>query len=878
MRQCLTAVLVVVFVACVNPPDVPVCEGECEVTTQVFSAKGEYRSPNYVSDVPQGAALLAQNLVVARPDIYESHRGEERLPGAFIGGADVQFLTEFRGVLIGYSAGVLARYNGGTGTWVAYNGTYFKPEGPLTDDEGELIPGRIIFHQAGDSLYFTTSVGVYRLEDPLSQPELSGVVQALSSTAALSVGVGTALPPESAMAYRFVWGKRTARGRIILGAPSGRVVAYNTSTTDTKDVILTVPVPDEVRAVTGYFLQAYRSEISPITSAPSDEMALVYERAVIDMAPTGDHVFTDIDPDPQGPAAYFAPSVGSLTDSKYRPPLSTDVITFNGTTVYLNAKNPQSITMTLLGVDGPNALNTGNGLIFTFADGTEEVYAADFPTATPPDEFLLDRSADLSPSQKTANTANNLARAISARPGGRLWGQYISDDNGPPGGIRVEARSLDEQVINVRAIESGSMWAPALPGILRVSAGQMSRSGAGIVTVFVTPTFAGSSHGLEVGQQIEVLNQFSVPGDAVKFPPGIKTITAVPTNDSFRYAEAGPVATTTGTAFVQTLGTVTTEAETFGVAWSPLQEPDAVPVLQNAQTGNPDLPVLRAILLDGSLYLLKRDGLYRLQGNTPNSLQVDAIDTTVSFIAPWASWTLGGRAYALTTEGLKVWSDSAKPQPASIPIEQDLLDAISRYRLSVDTLAYVVNYESERRLYLAMPTSLSDVSAQYFHVYSYLTDTWTRYMRPSNTAIISPELNRMVIAPPNSPQLLRERKTRTNADFQGPDGEPIQVDLQYAAQIGGNAVDSKHWSRFYFHFEDEAPTQVTASFATEITTTPQVIPIPGSTTVTAGVLETLVPPETARSRYLYPRIQHAVAQEPFRLLGYTVRHRNYRHQ
>lgn len=874
--QRLTVVTVLLLCAC----QAAALEDDGEMATQVFSAKGLYRSPNYVSDVPAGAALVADNLVVPRPDIYETHRGTQRLSGAFPGGTDVISMTEFRGFIIGYSgSGVLARRSPDTGVWTAYaGGPYLPPDGPLTDSEGETLPGRVIFHQTGDSLYFTTSKGVYRLEDPESEPELSGVVQALSSTATLSVGVGTAVPPESAVAYRFIWGKRTVQGRIIFGAPSGRVVAYNVSTTDTKNVVLTVPVPDEARAVDGYFLQAYRSETTPVTVPPSDEMALVYERAVIDMAPTGDHVFTDIDPDPQGPAAYFSPSVGGLTESKYRPPLATDVVTVNGVTVFLNARNAQSITMTLLGVDGPNALNSGNGLIFTFSDGTQERYEADYPTPTPPDEFLLDRSTDLSPSQKTANTANNLARAISTRPGGRLWGQYVSSDEGPPGIIRIEARNLDEQVVSVRAIEAGSMWSPALPGILRVSAGQMSRNLSGIVTVFVSPTFAGSSHGLEVGQQIEVLNQFANPADAVNFPPGIKTITAVPTNDSFRYAEAGPVATTAGAAFVQTLGEVTTEADTFSVAWSPLQEPDAVPVLQNAQAGNPDLPVLRAILLDGSLYLLKRDGLFRLSGSTPNTLSIDAIDTTVSFIAPWAAWTLGGRAYALTTEGLKVWSVAARPQPASVPIEQDLLDAISRYRQAVDTLAYVVNYESERRLYLAMPSSESDFYAQYFYVYSYLTDTWTRYLQPSNTAMVSPSSDRMVIAPPESSQLLIERKTRTNADFQGPDGEAIPVTLQYTAQIGGNTVDSKHWGRFYFYFEGASPSQVTASFTTEITTTPQSIAIPGTTSVTPGTLETLVPPETARSRFLYPQIQHAVAQEPFRLLGYTVRHRNYRQQ
>lgn len=865
--QRLTVVTVLVLCAC----QAAALEDDGEMATQVFSAKGLYRSPNYVSDVPAGAALVADNLVVPRPDIYETHRGTQRLTGEFPGGTDVISMTEFRGFIIGYSgSGVLARRSPDSGVWTAYaGGPYLPPDGPLTDAEGEVIPGRVIFHQTGDSLYFTTSTGVYRLEDPEAEPELSGVVQAFPGQTTIAGGAGTALPPSSSFAYRYVWGKRTLGGRLMLGAPSGRMVVYNTSTSATVNVNHSVPVPTEVRTVPGYFLQVYRSQTFDVNVLPDDEMALVFEKAVQEMPTTGNYTFTDIDPTLRGATAYFSPSVGSLTDSKYRPPLATDVVTVNGVTVFLNAKGAEALELTLLGVGAPNGLQNGMGLIITFSDGIVESHIGS-GSDSPPGIFQI-YTASTSPSVNIADTANSLIRSINAHPLKRLRADYLSDDNSEPGRIRITARNLNEGPFTVRYFGGGGPWAPALQGRLVGTA--ISRA-ANVVTVTTS-----APHNLVVGQNVDLVGFEPLPADP-DFPAGIKVVTGTPTSTSFTYAEVGPTVVGTKDAYLfeTTFEDVTSESDTFGVAWSPLQEPDAVPVLQNAQAGNPDLPVLRALLMDGSLYLLKRDGLFRLQGNSPNTLTVDAIDTTVQFIAPRASWTLGGRAYALTTEGLKVWSESAKPQPASVPIEQDLLDAISRYRAAVDTLAYVVNYESERRLYLAMPSGESDFYAQYFLVYSYLTDTWTRYLQPSNTAMVSPSSDRMVIAPPESPQLLIERKTRTNADFQGPDGEAIPVTLQYTAQIGGNTVDSKHWGRFYFYFEGASPTQVTASFTTEITTTPQSIAIPGSASVTPGTLETLVPPETARSRFLYPQIQHSVAREPFRLLGYTVRHRNYRAQ
>lgn len=835
------------------------------MTAQVFEARGRYTSPNYVADVPAGAARVAQNLVVARPGIWETHRGLERIPTGFPGGTDVISVTEYKDFIIGYSgSGVLARYNGGV--WTAYTGTYLPPDGPLTDEFGEVLPGRILFYETSGELYFTTSKGVFRLESPESEPVLSGVVQALNGTLALSSGTGTALPASSSFAYRYVWGKRTLTGRLILGAPSGRQAIYNTGGT-AKDVIHVVPVPDEVRTTPGYFLQVYRSDTFPVDIVPDDEMALVFERALSDMPLTGDYTFTDIDPEPRGSAAYFSPSIGALQESKYRPPLATDAVAYAEATVYLNAKSNQSLEITLLGIGAPDGLQAGNGIRLIDALGNVETYTAQAVEALP-NNFAIYTAG--TPSQNIAQTAINLVRAINSRVGGFAQAAYLSNDNDAPGIIRIEARELDTAQFIVQALYSGNMWAPALLGTLSVSG--MFRT-AGVVTVnFGTP------HGLVVGQSITLTNDFTIPGDAANFPPGVKTVATIIDDLRFTYVEAGPNVNLAGSARFTTGEDVASERDEYSVAWTPIGEADAVPVINNAQAGNPDLPVMRALRLDNSLYLLKRDGLFRLSGSTPATFSVDAVDTTVSFIAPWAAFTLGGRAYALTTEGLKVWTESAKPQPASVPIESELLDAISQYRQAVDMLAFAVNYESERRLYLGMPRSAEDTSARFFHVYSYLTDTWTTWEQEANTAIISPSLNRMVVAPPESPQLLRERKTRTNADFQGPDGEAIPVALEYQAQYGGSTVDSKHWTRFYWHFEGNSPTLVTNSWTTEITLAPQEFDVPQEATVTPGVLETLVPPECARSRYLYPRIEHAVAQEPFRLLGYSVRHRNYRTQ
>lgn len=104
-------------------------------------------------------------------------------------------------------------------TVAAYTGSYSPPTG---------YPMR--FWEAGRNLFFTTSSGVYRLDSPTATPVLAGAPQGLEGIATVTTpSTGGWLPFGSSVAYRSVWGRRTEDGRLILGAPSGRMLLTNTA-------------------------------------------------------------------------------------------------------------------------------------------------------------------------------------------------------------------------------------------------------------------------------------------------------------------------------------------------------------------------------------------------------------------------------------------------------------------------------------------------------------------------------------------------------------------------------------------------------------------------------------------------------------------------
>lgn len=197
------------------------------VTVQNFGARGEFTSPSFLTTAPPGAALLAQNVVVDVTGEYTTARGFERLPAGIPGDYEISAWTVYQGAVIAHVRELSTLYRYVSGAWTAYAGTYAAPS-PGLDANGDPIDGQVKFFETQQALYFTTSLGLYRIEGVTETPTLAGVVQALPGVATVSAA-GQALSTSSATAYRYVWGRRATNGRIMLGAPSSRVTISNRS-------------------------------------------------------------------------------------------------------------------------------------------------------------------------------------------------------------------------------------------------------------------------------------------------------------------------------------------------------------------------------------------------------------------------------------------------------------------------------------------------------------------------------------------------------------------------------------------------------------------------------------------------------------------------
>lgn len=841
------SLLLCLLVACGGDPPVTTPPDAGMPQTQTYAARGLYTNPNNLSEVPDGAFSRADDAVIRRDGIVETRRGFAPASGT-VGASGDRFrsLSDFAGTLVGHtSAGTLARFDGSA--WTAYSGTYTAPDSR-----------RMRFLQTGKSLYFTTSAGVYRLDETTGTPMAAGVPQAVTGTVALT-GASGFLADNSQTAYRFVWGYRNANNRVILGTPSGRMPLAN-SAGGTRNVSVTVPVPSWVTA--DHFLQVYRADASASSTIPaSDDMQLVNERY-----PTASELsarslsFTDVMTDDlKGAALYSSPNLGVPGSEKFQPPVCTDLAEYKERMWCAATVQRQRVLLALLSADpASGGMADGDFINFVASDGT--VYGFEAATAENAALRRFQRYTAGSAAQNIADTIQSLVRVVNAS-GVPFSAFYASGEYDNPGQVIVEATDLGAGAFTVIGTYGGPYWAPAIPWNFEST--QLARVGS---TVTVTVSLA---HRLAVGQTVRLFDDASIPD----FPGGVKTVASVPSSTTFTYTEAG--AAVVDNVNFRTWETVTDSVTSDpsdapnGIAYSEYGEQDSFPLGNYLAAGSPNYKVLRIIPLGSTLFIFKEDGLYVLTGDSPETFNINPFPLAVKLLAPDTAVVLGGAIYALTDQGVVAITESGF-QVISRPIESDIVglyDGNAATLAKVKELAFAVGYETEREYHLWLPSDYTSTYATQAYVYNYATKAWTRWTVDATAGHVLPSDGLEYLGRADSNGVAQERKTRTDADYQDATDTIIMMYVDWAVKTGENPGAVKHWQKATVMAEMPAPTSVTLSVGSELSSSRA----SGSFTFDGlPYVQTYIPEDQSRSQVLTVGVQGGEAGKRLAIKGLSV--------
>lgn len=823
-------------------------------------------------------------------------------------------------------------------TFTDYSGTYAPPSANTAKMKFAESAKRLFFTTSTGPHVLDELTGAAASSTEAGNPRLAGMPRGLEATGGLT-GASGQVAPDRARAYRHVWGYIDATGAAILGPPSSRLVvsspasavvpiaslartsnvntatvaaghtftagqsvtvapgeanfaagtyvvtavtettfsyaetaanavstAEQTFTPATGNVTLTIPIPSGI--TTQHFVQLYASRTAASAATdPGDELWQVAEETpTLQDITNGTVSVVDIATDALlGPPLYSNANQEGQDQANDRPPLCRDITEFNGSTVYVGTTEPHRLFVTLLGASGGGGLADSDDIVIT--DGTTTINLAAGLTTIEDNQTFRIYSIG-SASQRVEKSARSFVRAVNLNSGG-IRAYYISGPSDPGGRIMLEASAVGGSQIRMSANSiphRRDTWYPPLRTYFAFT--QMDRA-ANVVTV---TTLAFTAHGLSVGQQVQIL----ISSDSILFPVGIKTITSVPSADTFTYAETGADGTDSdnGTACTLEPELVSTNgAAPHGVAISKPDRPEAVPLSARAFAGSGTQDILRSMRLGETLFLFKQDGLFRMLGEWP-SFSIKEFDPTVILAGTNTVARVGTRLYALCTRGVLPITESGVGSPVSGPIDTDLENILTAAANKVRYHAHAVGYESRGEYHLHVPASADDLWATQSYVLNVKTGAWVHSDVDTRWGLVDPFDANLYLAAADSNSLLKERRTLTAADYQDATGAAIPLAVQWSVFAAGNPTTLKSWQKVTLLFGSAKFSRVTVTLTTELNEEAATIEIdgagPDSTVNGPRSYSFDVPYTHSISTQLNVTLEHAAAGERLSLHGAVV--------
>lgn len=699
--------------------------------------------------LPEGALLEADNVVIDRPNVVSKVRGFNRYGDALANPASA--IGEFNDTLLVLDGSTLKYDSDGAGTWSSLSGTYAAPDSS----------NRMRFQVARKSLYFTTSGGVYRLDelDTPGTPARSGIQQGLDIAATFTgTGLGW-MTPDTQVAYKIVYLRKDANNRELIGAPSFREVVTNSYTAvtwtfasatvtvthtahgySTGDTIQQANLSDAAAAINGTITV---SDANTYTYTPTGSPAT---SGTADHARTEDVSLVSTVPDEMVAGDFY---------EIYRTQMSADDTTDPGA-VYLKVNR----------VELASADITAGTVTFTddFAEAFLGVQLYTNPTFGSIDRtnyrppFALD-IAQYRGYFFYANTrqphrlqlqlleASTLSNDDTITIGARTYTAKATEDTGAQEFLLETSLTTEAQ--NVEA---------TIKSLVRVANRDSGNS------VFYLYYISGAD---------DPPGQFLIERRNLTDTSLAVTVSTSGVGDNF-----SPVLPTSGS-------TVSTEAEALvnGLYRSRFEQPDAVPLLSFDTVGSTRDPILRLVELRDSLMIFTDRGIYRLSGEDEFSFDISRLETDIQLLAPESTAVLNDQVYCYTNQGIATVNENGAKIESFYGIEKELnkLQNFSNFK----TLSWGIAYEEDRKYMFFAQAESGDTTATVAWMFNAFTRTWTRRLKTAVVGIVPSAQRKLYLGHSVDSYILQERKSfgTSSSDF-------VDEDIDVTITAVGTTTDS----------------------------------------------------------------------------------------
>lgn len=548
----------------------------------------------------------------------------------------------------------------GRGGGVVSTGVKPPPDESLIDMKGLV---------ARKNLYLATSVGIKKLTSP-SDTAAESLMYEQPAIWVVDPGVaGTAIPANKAVAYRVLVRKTDPNGYIIRSAPCQWTRFVNRSA-GTRDPDLTIPLGSYV--VAGDVIEVYRTKAVADTAVPSDETFLAREYTVTSGDVTNGYalILDTLVEAMLGAPCYVNASQQGILLGNEPPPIAHDMAWFGGVAWYANLIGRYYVSTTLTKILGDTPGSPGDVGLRRQRISVSMTNGSPVITMASTTGLVAGMMA-----------ADNLTNPTTTDGGGIKKGTYIVTVDS---GVQVTlsqnctltdaARNVDfRDKLTVAGTEFyfgvGSVVPPDQVAERIIAFGY---SGGDTETLIRETTQYLAAM---VGRVMRTTHTVLISDDTISRPGQVLIREAYPGGSAFT------VLLNRSSVSELDLGgagqTAIRDVLPNGLAWSKLDQPEAVPLPYYARVGDSRRRIMRIFSLENALIVLKEDGIFRVSGTAPDGWRVDGPYHGAATLVPDAACVLDGWVYALTDRGI-IRTDGAAVELISDPLIGDQLRDLQR--------------------------------------------------------------------------------------------------------------------------------------------------------------------------------------------------------
>ena len=597
--------------------------------------------------------------------------------------------------------------------------------------------------QMGRNFYVITDGGVVRVADPFADPSDDTCVYAGMPVGPPPLGVATgATTHHFAMRTVIV---QTVNGQLLVGAPSAAAVFVGEGGAE-----LTVNL-NQYGLLPGMRLQVYATEPVVVATPTGDEMRLVYDIELTNqqwILGAGDPTLSlAINPYLNGASLYTNETQEGIAQASYAPRRAKCMAAFKGMAFYGDLLPEYDYTL-----EGTTGDGTSPARVMAIGSEYEQLLG-------------------------TATIGSPVIQFLTSFIDDYLTGCYVSQD-----GIVGTAGTIIPADARIIAVSTGGAL-----GTDTITLDKNALASGAIPILYVHDVLTVDGEEFINGVLSDTPNrQFGSRSDLVALVAAHTDVRLeVSSNDedpytllwqsnasfSISYQPRITNGTLVGLYGVSAVTSSAADADRSRVMWSKTLQPEAVPRLNFQDIGAWREPVLRMVPTRDSLFVLKADGVWRITGESPETLRVEEFDRTIQLIHRRAADLYDNQVWAWTSNGIVAISEAGAQRMSEPAIGVALADS----QENIITLGlseppggcFIAGCTNQECVLVGVPSSTAtgaNDTAEYIYAYEGKTGAWVRWRPLTNVdwrGAVEHTGDMLIVGEDNS--LMYQSATRTDA-------------------------------------------------------------------------------------------------------------------